>query len=97
MTTAKQIVQEILDRLPDDVSLEEIRYEVELRRKLEAGLRDLDEGRSTTHEEVRRRFLLRGASIEDLKQVSGILDDESAQQMLEAIEEGCERIDPEGW
>jgi hypothetical protein len=39
----------------------------------------------------------RGASIEDLMSVAGILDDESAREMIEAIEEGCERIDPEGW
>lgn len=39
----------------------------------------------------------RGASIEDLMSVAGILDDESAREMIEAIEEGCEQIDPEGW
>jgi enoyl reductase-like protein len=39
----------------------------------------------------------RGASVEDMMSVAGILDDESAREMIEAIEEGCERIDPEGW
>ncbi len=38
--------------------------------------------------------LPKGASIEDLMSVSGILDSESAREMLEAIEEGCERIYP---
>jgi len=33
--------------------------------------------------------LPRGASLEELKQVAGILDDESARQMMEAIDEGC--------
>jgi hypothetical protein len=41
--------------------------------------------------------LPKGASIEDLMSVAGILDDESAREMIEAIEEGCERIDPEDW
>ena len=39
----------------------------------------------------------RGASVEDMMSVAGILDDESAREMIEAIEEGCERIDLEGW
>jgi hypothetical protein len=39
----------------------------------------------------------KGASVEDLMSVAGILDDESAREMMEAIEEGCERIDPEDW
>ena len=34
--------------------------------------------------------LPKGASIEDLMTVAGILDDESAREMIEAIEEGCE-------
>ncbi|HXO22807.1 MAG TPA: hypothetical protein VOA87_23055 [Thermoanaerobaculia bacterium] len=33
-----------------------------------------------------------GASIEDLLKVAGILDDESAREMMEAIEEGCEEV-----
>jgi hypothetical protein len=34
--------------------------------------------------------LPKGAPIEDLMTVVGILDDESARGMIEAIEEGCE-------
>lgn len=41
--------------------------------------------------------LPKGASIADLMELSGILDDESARQMREAIEEHCERIDPRDW
>ena len=29
--------------------------------------------------------------------VSGSISDEDAEQMLKAIEEGCEQVDPEGW
>jgi len=39
----------------------------------------------------------RGASIEDLIPLNGILDRESAQEMREAIEEHCERVDPGEW
>ena len=41
--------------------------------------------------------LPKGASIEDLMSVAGILDDESAREMIEAIEEGCERVDTDEW
>jgi hypothetical protein len=41
--------------------------------------------------------LPKGASVEDLMSLAGALDDESAREMIEAIEEGCERIDPEDW
>lgn len=39
----------------------------------------------------------RGTPIEELESVSGILDAESAGEMREAIEEGCERIDWNEW
>jgi hypothetical protein len=38
-----------------------------------------------------------GASIEDLLQVAGTVDEESSRQMMEAIEEGCERVDLDEW
>lgn len=41
--------------------------------------------------------LPKGASIEDLMEVAGTLDKESARQMMAAIEEGCERVDSDGW
>lgn len=41
--------------------------------------------------------LPKGASVEDLLQVAGTLDDEAAHQMIEAIEEGCERVDLHEW
>lgn len=41
--------------------------------------------------------LPQGASVEDLLKVAGTLDDESAREMMEAIEDGCERVDPDEW
>lgn len=37
-----------------------------------------------------------GASVDDLLKVAGTLDKDSARQMMNAIEEGCERVDCEG-
>lgn len=38
-----------------------------------------------------------GTPLEDLLPFVGSLDAESAREMMEAIEEGCERVDPEAW
>jgi hypothetical protein len=39
----------------------------------------------------------KGASIEELMSLTGTLDRESAREMREAIEEHCERIEPDNW
>ena len=41
--------------------------------------------------------LPQGASVEDLMKVAGTLDDESAREMMEAIEEECGRVDLNEW
>ena len=41
--------------------------------------------------------LPKGASVEDLLRVVGVLNDEAAHEMMEAIEEGCERVDLREW
>ncbi len=41
--------------------------------------------------------LPKGATIDDLLSVAGILDDQAALEMTQAIEEGCERVDPDEW
>jgi hypothetical protein len=41
--------------------------------------------------------LPKGASGRDLMRLSGIIDPESAREMMEAIEEGCERVDLDEW
>ncbi|MSR47199.1 MAG: hypothetical protein EXS13_09055 [Planctomycetes bacterium] len=55
MKSAKDEVLEILDRLPEDASLEEIQYRIYVRQKIERGLKDLDEGRTLTHEQMKAR------------------------------------------
>lgn len=41
--------------------------------------------------------LPKGTPGRDLVRFAGILDDESAREMMEAIEEGCERVDLDEW
>jgi len=56
MTTAKEEVRKMLDRLPDDSSLEDIQYHIYVREKIEHGLQDVEAGRLLTHDEVERRM-----------------------------------------
>ena len=56
MGTAKEEVRKMLDRLPDDASYEDIQYHIYVREKIERGLKDVDEGRVLSQEEVERRM-----------------------------------------
>jgi predicted transcriptional regulator len=57
MSALKQAAHELVNQLPETATWRDLAYEIDLRRKLEEGLRDLDEGRIIAHEDVRRRFL----------------------------------------
>ncbi len=54
MQTAKQEVSELLNRLPNDCSLEDIQYHLYVIQKIERGLKDIEEGRTYTQEEVEK-------------------------------------------
>jgi predicted transcriptional regulator len=56
MNAAKEEVMRILDRLPDDVSLDDIQYHVYVRQKIERGLEDVEAGRTLSEEEFDRRM-----------------------------------------
>jgi hypothetical protein len=57
---AKQQVRELLNRLPDDCSLDDVLYHLYVVRSIEEGLADADAGRVIPHAEVaealRRRW-----------------------------------------
>ncbi|MEX0701347.1 MAG: hypothetical protein WD069_04565 [Planctomycetales bacterium] len=54
--STKEVVMELIQRLPDDVTVDEIMDELYARRKIEEGLRQLDEGQGIPHEEVKQRL-----------------------------------------
>ena len=56
METAKGQVEEILEMLPEDASLEDIQYHIYVRQKIQQGLDDVEAGRVVSHEEVQRRL-----------------------------------------
>ncbi|MBI5039556.1 MAG: hypothetical protein HZC13_07380 [Nitrospirae bacterium] len=54
MPTAKQEVSGLLNRLPEDCSLEDIQYHLYVLQKIERGMKDVGEGRVYTQEEVEK-------------------------------------------
>ena len=59
MSTVKEEVKQLVERLPEDVTWADVVYEVYVRQKIEAGLKASDESRVVPHEEVKKRFLAR--------------------------------------
>lgn len=51
-----EICSKWISRLPDDVSWDDVMYEMYVRNKIDKGLATADEGRILSHEEVKKRF-----------------------------------------
>ena len=56
MSQVKDQVRKLLDEIPDDATWDDIMYEFYLRKKVEQGLADLEEGRVVSQEEIERRY-----------------------------------------
>lgn len=54
MATTKQDVLRMIEQMPEDSSLESMIYEIYFRQKVDRGLRQLDQGKTVSHEEVKR-------------------------------------------
>lgn len=56
MQAVKQEVSSLLTRLPDDCSLEDVQYHLYALQKIEHGLKDAEEGRVYTQEDVEKKM-----------------------------------------
>ena len=56
MKTAKDEVRDLLEALPEDVSLEEIQYHLYVRQKIQRGLDAAREGQTISLKDVARRL-----------------------------------------
>ena len=56
MTGIKEQVIQMIRSLPEEVTVDEIMAELYFRLQVDAGLRELDEGKGISHEEVRERM-----------------------------------------
>jgi predicted transcriptional regulator len=52
----KTRVRELLERLPDDCTIEDVQYHLYVLDKIDRGLADVEAGRTISHEEVARRL-----------------------------------------
>ena len=56
MSRVKEHVIQMIQNLPEDVSVEDIMAELYFRLQVDAGLKELDEGKGISHEEVEKRM-----------------------------------------
>ncbi len=52
--STKETALRLIERLPDDVSLEDIMYELYFRQRIDRGLQEIAEGQTVSQEEVQR-------------------------------------------
>jgi predicted transcriptional regulator len=52
----KSVAREIIDRLPESASWDDVMYELYVREAIEAGLGDVAAGRTVSHDEVKARL-----------------------------------------
>lgn len=56
MSSIKEESIHLIQSLPDSVTWDDIIYEMYVKKKIEKGLKDIEEGRVVPHEEVKKRF-----------------------------------------
>jgi hypothetical protein len=58
MSTVKDQIRELAERLPDSATWDEVMYEIYVRQKIADGEIAIAEGRTVSHSEVKKRFNL---------------------------------------
>jgi predicted transcriptional regulator len=56
MSTVKEDIQALLERLPDNCTMEDVQYHLYMLEKIRRGVQDADAGQVKTHEEVEAKF-----------------------------------------
>ena len=57
MRNAKQVAHELIDHLPEQATWDDVMYTLYVRQKLERSLQAANEGKVTSHEDAKKRFL----------------------------------------
>jgi predicted transcriptional regulator len=57
MPTVKKQALEMMKKLPEKSTWDDIMYEIYVRKKIEAGIQAADEGKVMPHDAVKKRFL----------------------------------------
>ena len=56
MSTVKEQASEVVESLPEGATWDDVMYAIYVRQKIEAGIRDGEEGNVVAQDEVERRF-----------------------------------------
>lgn len=56
MSSVKEQAREVVDTLPEGVTWDDVMYAIYVRQKIEAGIKDGEEGNVVAQDEVERRF-----------------------------------------
>ncbi len=57
MSSVKEEAKKLIDRLPDQVTWDDIMYEFYVKKKIATGIKAAEEGHIISHDEVKKRFL----------------------------------------
>lgn len=57
MPSAKDAARQIIERLPEQATWDDIMYELYVKQKIEEGLADIEAGRTIPHEAVKAELL----------------------------------------
>lgn len=56
MSVAKEEAMKLISEIPETATWDDIMYELYVRRKVEAGIKADDAGKTVPHEEVKKRY-----------------------------------------
>lgn len=57
MQSVKEMAREVIEHLPDTATFDDLMYEFYVRQKIETGLKAVNEGRTISHDEAKKRLL----------------------------------------
>ncbi|MEK6699151.1 MAG: hypothetical protein AABZ10_08940 [Nitrospirota bacterium] len=57
MNIVKEEAKKLIDKLPDNVTWDDIMYELYVKKKIAEGLKAAEEGRVVSHEDAKKRLL----------------------------------------
>ncbi|HUP24610.1 MAG TPA: hypothetical protein VNB06_16915 [Thermoanaerobaculia bacterium] len=59
MSSIKEEARQLVDKLPEEATWDDLMYEIYVRQKIHAGLEAVKQGRVVPHDEVKERFASR--------------------------------------
>jgi hypothetical protein len=61
--TVKEQVRKMIEKLPDECSIEDVHYQLYLIEKVRRGLKSIGDGKGIPHDQVRKQFATRASEL----------------------------------